>query len=95
MFAKQSGFLKIEIVEWNDPVDLNGPAEMTDRAQHVLQIPLVLVIGHVKDIGQALIGPLGGVLQALRCKQENPASLPGCFFKETGALLVAGQTQKR
>jgi hypothetical protein len=50
VLPQKRSLLQIKVVERDDPVDLYCPAQVADGEQHVLEIPFVLLIGHVENI---------------------------------------------
>src|SRR5208283_1807485 len=87
--------LQIEVVQRNNAVDPGGSAQVANRQQGVMEIPLVTDIRHVEDLVDARGGPFGFILERLRGQEQYPATEPFRLFQKAMPLLVAGEAEKR
>src|SRR3954465_6133184 len=92
VFANEGRFFQVEVVKRDYPVQPEMAAQMSDRNEHVAQVPFALVARHEEDVVQAFSGP-GGILQVARCEQVDLTAQPLGFNQEPMTLLVARQTQ--
>ncbi len=94
VLAQQGGFFEIEIVERHNAVQFRGPAQMADGKQHVLEVPFMLLVGHVKDVVDAFARPFRRILKTERGQEENAAAAALCFLKEAVSLVIARKAEE-
>ena len=93
MLAQHCGHLHVEIVQRHDAVQHAGARQVADRVEGLRAVPMVMVVGHVKDLVDAVDRPVRAVLQALRCHQQDGGALAFGFAQKVVALFVAGQAE--
>src|ERR1017187_2858404 len=93
MLAQGGGQLDVEIVERHDAVDDASARQIAHRLDDVVAVPSMVLVGHVKDLVDALHGPLGLALETQRGQQQDTASLAFCLAQKFVAFLVTGEAQ--
>src|SRR5450759_1433623 len=93
VLAQGSGRFDIEIVERHDAVDDASARQIAHRLDDVRAVPLVVLVGHVKDLVDALQRPFGLALKALRSHQHDAASQAFGLAQKLVAFLVTGEAQ--